>query len=494
MNSFTMAQDLQSFIKQLEKIGQLKRIKRPISIVHEMTEIHRRVIKAKGAALLFENPLRGDGSISPIPVLVNLFGTIERVAMGLGVEVEGLPQLGETLVELCRPPTFSSLNDVWKKLPLARSVLSMRTKTRRHAACQEVVLTGAEIDLDCLPIQHCWPGEPDPLITWPLVLTRDPENENDVNVGVYRLQRLRKDRLIMRWLAQRGGAKHYRAWQNKKRDMPVAIVIGSDPALMLSAAMPLPETISEIAFSGLLRKTCTDLIPGKTVPLMIPANAEIVIEGQVSFEKLENEGPYGDHTGYYNSVEPFPVMQVSAITMRRRPVYVSTYTGRAPDEPSRIGEALNQLFIPLVKNQFPEVVDIWLPPETCSYRTIVVSINKRYPGHAKRVILSLWSMLPQFNYTKLIIAVDPDINIRNWEDVMWAISTRFDASRDTIILENMPIDYLDFASPQEGLGGKMALDATNKLPGETHRQWGKVLTMPSAIKKSVDNYWAELGL
>lgn len=486
--------DLNAFIKLLESRNLLKRIKRPVSIQHEMTEIHKRVLEKHGPALLFEKPINEHGVISKIPVLTNLFGTVERVALGLGIEEKSLPDLGQSLSDLREPSGISSLSDLWKKLPMARSVLSMRTKTKRSASCQEIILTGDDIDLGVLPIQTCWPDEPAPLVTWPLVMTVDPDNRSDVNLGVYRLQKLGNSHLIMRWLAHRGGAKHHHKWQKLQRDMPVTIIIGADPALILSAVMPLPETMSEVAFSGLLRKSPTDLVQAKTVPLMVPAQAEIIIEGYVSHKNTANEGPYGDHTGYYNAVEPFPIMEITAITMRESPIYLSTYTGRPPDEPSRIGEALNQLFVPLVKKQFPEITDIWLPPEACSYRAIIVAIDKRYAGQAKRVMLGLWGMLPQFNYTKLMIAVDPDINIRNWDDVIWALSTRFDPSRDTTILDNMPIDYLDFASPIEGLGGKMALDATNKVKGETTREWGKVLKMPDEVKSKVDAYWKDLGL
>lgn len=486
--------NLNTFLHVLQRHNLLKKISRPVALCYEMTEISKRTVEKNGPALFFEQPLRADGSISPIPVVTNLFGSVERVALGLGIKPCQLSDFGQSLADLREPTAISSLSEVWHKLSLAHSALSMRSRVKRSAPCQDITWRGKEIDLDLLPIQWCWPGEPDPLITWPLVITRAVADENDVNVGVYRLQRLSKDQLIMRWLAHRGGARHHQMWKKQQRDMPVAIVIGADPALMLSAVMPLPEHLSEIAFSGLLRKSRTKLVKAKTIELFVPSEAEIVIEGYVSWENEANEGPYGDHTGYYNSVEPFPVMQVSAITMRAKPIYVSTFTGRPPDEPSRIGEALNQLFLPMVKKQFNEVVDIWLPPEACSYRAVIVALEKRYAGQAKRVMLGIWGMLPQFNYTKIMIAVDPDINIRNWHDVIWALSTRFDPARDSTILTDMPIDYLDFASPQEGLGSKMALDATTKLAGETDRQWGKLLTMPHHITNKVDGYWHELGL
>jgi len=489
-----IASDLGTFVRYLEEQHLLKRITYPVSIVHEMTEVHKRVLEEYGPALLFEKPQLANGKISTIPILTNLFGTVERVALGLGVRADELGLLGQRLANLREPPTLSTFSDIWQKIPLARSLWSMRSKIRKHAQCQDIVYRGADVDLDSLPIQWCWPEEPDPLITWPMVITRAPDNATNVNVGVYRLQKLAKNKLIMRWLAHRGGAKHHQLWKKQGRDMPVAIAIGADPPLMLSAVMPLPETMSELAFSGLFRKSPTEVVEGQTVDILVPANAEIIIEGMVSFEDVANEGPYGDHTGYYNAVEPFPVMQVTAITMRKNPIYLSTYTGRPPDEPSRIGEALNQLFVPFVKSQFAEVTDIWLPPEACSYRTMIVALDKRYAGQAKRLMLSLWGMLPQFNYTKIMIAVDPDIDIRNWHDVIWALSTRFDPARDTTILNNMPIDYLDFASPVEGLGSKVALDATTKLPGETTRAWGKVLTMPESVKSKVDEYWKHLGI
>lgn len=486
--------NLPDFMTELENRKNLKRISTPVSLKYEITEIHRRVLLDGGPALLFEKPVFENGKVSPIPVLANLFGTEERIAWGLGVSLDGLEKLGEDLAALRSPDPVQSLGEVWQKLPMAQAFLTMRPKNIRRASCQERVFKGEDVDLSMLPIQWCWPEEPAPLITWGLVMTTAPDDPNDVNVGVYRMQVLGKDRLIMRWLAHRGGAKHHHAWQKLGRDMPVAVIIGADPATILSAVMPLPENISELSFSGLLRKARTPLVRALTVPLSVPAHAEIVIEGTVSTAETAEEGPYGDHTGYYNSVDLFPVMQVSAITMRNKPIYLSTYTGRPPDEPSRLGEALNRIFVPLVKKQFPEITDIWLPPEACSYRAMIVAIDKRYPGQAKRVMLGLWGMLPQFNYTKLMIAVDSDINVRNWDDVVWALSTRFDASRDVTILDNMPIDYLDFSSPKSGLGGKMALDATNKMPPETDREWGKVLSMSQDVQKRVDDLWPLLGL
>jgi len=486
--------DLRAFLAYLEARGQLVRIRKPVSVVHEITEIHRRVLAENGPVLLFEQAVRADGKRSPIPIVVNLFGTVERVAWGFGVLPEQLQQLGEALAEMRDPTPPQSIVDALGKLPMARAALAMRPKAAKTTPAQQVVWKGDEIDLGQLPIQVPWSREPAPLITWPLVFTRSPEPNGADNVGVYRIQVLGKDRVIMRWLAHRGGAKHHHQWQKLGRDMPVAIVIGADPAMILSAVLPLPENLSEIKFSGLLRGERPQLANCVSVPLQIPADAEIVIEGIVSATETAPEGPYGDHTGYYNSVEQFPVMTVTAITMRRDPIYLSTYTGRPPDEPSRLGEAFNDVFLPVAKRQFPEIVDLWLPPEACSYRIAVASIKKRYPGQARRLMMGLWSMLPQFSYTKLLIIVDDDINVRDWADVMWAVSTRSDTSRDMVSITDTPIDYLDFASPKSGLGGKLGIDATNKIGSETAREWGEVLTMDDAVVKRVDAMWSSLGL
>ncbi|MDK1493621.1 UbiD family decarboxylase [Sinorhizobium sp. 7-81] len=485
---------LQDFTSALERDGELKRISRPVSLVHEVTEIHRRVLASGGPALLFEKLVDASGRVHEIPLLANLFGAQARIERGFGLEPGGLPFFAEELAELRDPRAPASLRDAWEKLPLLRSALSMRPKHRSRAPCQEIVWSGPEIDLANLPIQWCWPGEPAPLITWPLVITMAPDDPTDINVGIYRMQVLGRDRTIVRWLAHRGGARHHRLWQRKGLDMPVAVAIGADPATILASVMPLPDGLSELNFSGLIRRRRTQLANGRTVPLPVPANAEIVLEGTVSASDTADEGPYGDHTGYYNSVDRFPVMTLSAITMRRNPIYLSTYTGRPPDEPSRLGEAMNVLFVPLVKKQYPEIVDLWLPPEACSYRAMVVAIDKRYPGQAKRLMMGLWSMLPQFSYVKLIIVVDPDINVRSWPEVVWALSTRFDASRDVTIVADTPIDYLDFASPRSGLGGKLGLDATTKIGAETDREWGRVLDMSPEVKADVDRMWPELGL
>jgi 4-hydroxy-3-polyprenylbenzoate decarboxylase len=488
--------DLRTFLALLDSRGLLKRIAEPVSTVLDMTEIHRRVLHAGGPALLFEKPLLPDGTPSPIPVLVNLFGTVERVALGFGIEPTHLDRLGEELAALRDPTPPDGMKDALAKLPLLKAALSMRPKTVGAAPVQERVLTGDAVDLSRLPVQTCWPGEPAPLVTWPLVITRPPETTSTAkyNVGVYRLQVAGPNRLIARWLAHRGGAHHHRAWAAKGEKMPVAVVIGADPGTILAGVLPLPQDLSELHFSGLTRGERARLVPAKTVPLKVPADAEMVIEGWVSPTETLPEGPYGDHTGYWNSVEDFPVLEVSAVTMRREPIYLSTFTGRPPDEPSRIGEAFNRLFLPLLKKQFPEVVDFWLPPEACSYRVAVVAIRKAYPGQARRVMMGLWSMLPQFAYTKFVIVVDADIDVRSWDDVLWAISTRSDPSRDVMLVDRTPIDYLDFASPKSGLGGKMGLDATTKIGTETEREWGRVLEQSPEVAARVDALWSRLGL
>lgn len=485
---------LPAFTAFLEQRGQLVRIREPVSLVHEITEIHRRVLEDGGPALLFEKPVRPDGTTSDTPLLANLFGLRERIAWGLGIEAGDIGGLADLLASLREPRPPHSLKEAWENVPLLKAALSMGTRKVAQAPCQEIVYEGERIDLARLPVQWCWPGEPAPLVTWPLVITAAPDDPADVNVGIYRMQVLGRNRLILRWLAHRGGARHHRMWQRLERDMPVAVAIGCDPASILSAVMPLPEGMSELAFAGVLRGGLTRVVKAKTQPILVPANAEIVLEGTVSFEETADEGPYGDHTGYYNAVEKFPALTLSAITMRRKPIYLSTYTGRPPDEPSRLGEVMNELFLPIARKQFPEIVDLWLPPEACSYRAMVVSIDKRYPGQARRLMMGLWSMLAQFSYTKLIIVVDADINVRSWTDVMWAVATRFDASRDALVVSDTPIDYLDFASPKPGLGGKLGMDATTKLPPETDREWGKVLAMSGEVKARIDAIWERLGL
>jgi 4-hydroxy-3-polyprenylbenzoate decarboxylase len=424
----------------------------------------------------------------------------------MGVTLEGrarstaadLREVGELLAFLRAPEPPRGFKDALEMLPLARTVMAMRPQTVKRAPVQEVVWTGEQIDLSKLPIQTCWPGEPAPLITWPLVVTKGPstEREDDYNLGIYRMQVIGRDRTIMRWLAHRGGAQHHRRWKaaGKPEPLPACAVIGADPGTILAAVTPVPETLSEYQFAGLMRGAKLDLVPAKTVPLMVPAQAEIVLEGYVHLDEYADEGPYGDHTGYYNSVERFPVFQVTAVTMRRDPIYLTTFTGRPPDEPSVLGEALNEVFIPLLRQQFPEIVDFWLPPEGCSYRIAVVSMKKAYPGHAKRVMMGVWSYLRQFMYTKWVIVVDDDINARDWKDVMWALSTRMDPARDITLVESTPIDYLDFASPESGLGSKIGLDATNKWPPETKREWGEKLGMDKAVVAEVTRRWKSLGL
>lgn len=491
---------LRDFIDLLEKSGRLVRVSAPVSPDLEMTEIQTRLLAEKGPAVLFENVVRPDGTRSDIPVLVNLFGTVERVAWGMDREPSQLRAVGETLAFLRQPEPPGGWREALDMLPLLRTVMAMKPRTVSSAPCQEVVLTGDDIDLGRLPIQTCWPGEPAPLITWPLIVTQGPNPKGDkqdaFNLGIYRLQVTGKNTTLMRWLKHRGGAQHHQRWKGtgKREPLPVAAVIGADPGTILAAVTPVPDTLSEYQFAGLLRGKKVELVDCKTVPLKVPAEAEIVLEGHVSLDDYGDEGPYGDHTGYYNSVEKFPVFTISAITMRRKPIYLSTFTGRPPDEPSVLGEALNEVFIPLFQQQFPEVVDFWLPPEGCSYRIAVVSMKKAYAGHAKRVMMGVWSYLRQFMYTKWVIVVDADIDARDWKQVMWALSTRMDPARDITVIENTPIDYLDFASPVSGLGSKIGLDATDKFPGETHREWGRQIKMDQAVVDKVDAMWSDLGL
>jgi 4-hydroxy-3-polyprenylbenzoate decarboxylase len=496
--------NLRDFIAVLEREGELVRVSEPVSSVLEITEICTRLLARGGPAVLFENVMRADGQRSDMPCLANLFGTVKRVAMGVTMEGKTrttageLREVGELLAFLRSPAPPRGLREAMEMLPLARTVMGMRPQVVKRAPVQRIVLTGDDIDLTALPVQTCWPGEPAPLITWPLVVTKGPstDREDDFNLGIYRMQVLGKDRAIMRWLAHRGGAQHYRRWKAAGRPdaLPACAVLGADPGLILAAVTPVPDTLSEYQFAGLLRGAKAELVPAKTQPLLVPAQAEIVIEGEVRLDEQADEGPYGDHTGYYNSVEPFPVFHVTAITMRRDPIYLTTHTGRPPDEPSVLGEALNEVFIPLLRGQFPEITDFWLPPEGCSYRIAVVAMKKAYPGHAKRVMMGVWSYLRQFMYTKWVIVVDDDINARDWKDVMWALSTRMDPARDITLIENTPIDYLDFASPESGLGSKIGLDATNKWPPETHREWGREIRMDPAVVETVTARWAKLGL
>jgi 4-hydroxy-3-polyprenylbenzoate decarboxylase len=488
---------LRDFMSRLEGAGKLVRVATPVSPHLEMTEIQTRLLAEQGPAVLFENVVRRDGGRYAMPVLVNLFGTVERVAWGMDREPHQLREIGETLAFLKQPEPPGGWREALELLPLLKTVMAMKPKSVGSAPCQEVVLTGADIDLAALPIQGCWPGEPAPLITWPLVVTKGPgeRREDAFNLGIYRMQVTGRDTTLMRWLKHRGGAQHHQRWKQERREpLPAAAIIGADPATILAAVTPVPDTLSEYQFAGLLRGRKVELVDCRTVPLKVPAAAEIVIEGHVALDEYGEEGPYGDHTGYYNAVERFPVFRVSAITMRREPIYLSTFTGRPPDEPSVLGEALNEVFIPLLTQQFPEIVDFWLPPEGCSYRIAIVSMKKAYPGHAKRVMMGVWSFLRQFVYTKFVIVVDDDIDARDWKDVMWAVSTRMDPARDITVVENTPIDYLDFASPQSGLGGKIGLDATNKWPPETQREWGRQIRMSDDIIAEVTAKWASYGL
>jgi len=487
--------DLRDFMSQLEKTGELKRIGVEVDTRLEMTEICDRVLRAEGPAILFEKPRTG-GNVHDIPVLANLFGTPKRVALGMGEEsVQALREVGKLLAYLKEPEPPKGLKDAWDKLPILKQVLNMAPKTVSSAPCQEVVWEGKDVDLARLPIQHCWPGDIAPLITWGLVVTRGP-HKNRQNLGIYRQQVLGPNKVIMRWLAHRGGALDFRDHQIAKpgEPFPVAVVLGCDPATILGAVTPVPDSLSEYQFAGLLRGGKTELVKCHGSALQVPASAEIVLEGVIHPGEMALEGPYGDHTGYYNEQAEFPVFTIERITMRRNPIYHSTYTGKPPDEPAVLGVALNEVFVPLLQKQYPEIVDFYLPPEGCSYRMAIVSIKKQYPGHAKRIMFGIWSFLRQFMYTKTIIVVDDDIDIRDWKEVIWAMTTRMDATRDTTLVDNTPIDYLDFASPVAGLGSKMGLDATNKWPGETTREWGRPIVMDADVKKRVDNLWQELGL
>lgn len=483
--------DLRDFIEQLEKQGELKRITAEVDPHLEMTEISDRVLRAGGPALLFENP-KGYNT----PVLTNLFGTPERVAMGMGEEsVEALRGVGQLLAMLKEPEPPKGFRDALNLIPKYRKVLDMAPKKISKPACQAVVIEGDQVDLGKIPVQHCWPGDVAPLITWGLVITKGPHKKRQ-NLGIYRQQVLGRNRLIMRWLSHRGGALDFREWQQEHpgEPFPVSVALGADPATILGAVTPVPDTLSEYAFAGLLRGSRTELAQCLGNDLQVPASAEFVLEGFIYPDDMAPEGPFGDHTGYYNEVDSFPVFTVERITHRVDPIYHSTYTGRPPDEPAILGVALNEVFVPILQKQFPEIVDFYLPPEGCSYRMAVVSMKKQYPGHAKRVMMGVWSFLRQFMYTKFVIVVDDDINTRDWTDVIWAMTTRMDPARDTMMVENTPIDYLDFASPVSGLGSKMGFDATNKWAGETTREWGEPITMQADIKAKVDDMWSDLGI
>ncbi len=488
--------DLRDFIAQLETRGELRRVGIEIDTRLEMTEICDRVLRAGGPAILFDKP-KGQS----MPVLANLFGTPRRVALGMGQEsVEALRDVGRLLAYLKEPEPPKGLKDAWDKLPVLKQVLNMSPRIVSSAPCQEIVWEGTDVDLSRLPIQHCWPGDAAPLITWGLTVTRGPAKPRQ-NLGIYRQQVIGRNKVIMRWLAHRGGALDFRdhCLQSPGQPFPVAVVLGCDPATILGAVTPVPDNLSEYQFAGLLRGAKTELVKclgslQAKADLQVPASAEIVLEGYIDPAETALEGPYGDHTGYYNEQSTFPVFTIERICMRRNPIYHSTYTGKPPDEPAMLAVALNEVFVPLLQRQYPEIVDFYLPPEGCSYRLATVSIRKQYPGHAKRVMLGIWSFLRQFMYTKFIIVVDDDINVRDWKEVIWAMTTRVDAARDTLIAENTPIDYLDFASPVAGLGSKMGIDATSKWPGETTREWGRPIVMDAEVKARVDALWGELGL
>ncbi|WP_108126393.1 4-hydroxy-3-polyprenylbenzoate decarboxylase [Saccharospirillum mangrovi] len=483
--------DLRDFLTGLEQRGELLRITEPVNPKLEMTDLCDRVLRKAGPALLFENPTGFD-----MPVLGNLFGTPERVAMGMGAEsLQDLREIGKVLSYLKEPDPPKGLKDAWDKAPLLKKVLSMAPKTVRKAACQEEIFEGPDVDLGKLPVWTCWPEDAAPLVTWPLVITQGPQGGR-VNLGIYRQQVIGKNKLIMRWLSHRGGALDFQAWQKEKpgEPFPIAVALGADPATILGAVTPVPDSLSEYAFAGLLRDSRTELVKCGIHDLKVPASAEIILEGFLYPGEMADEGPYGDHTGYYNEVECFPVFTVERMTHRHNPIYHSTYTGRPPDEPAVLGVALNEVFVPILQKQFPEIVDFYLPPEGCSYRLAVVSMKKQYAGHAKRVMMGVWSFLRQFMYTKYVIVVDDDVDARDWKDVIWAMTTRMDPKRDTVLIENTPIDYLDFASPVAGLGSKMGMDATNKWPGETDREWGRPISKDAEVSKKVDELMNKLGL
>ncbi len=484
-------QDLRDFLRQLEAAGELRRIGVEVDPHLEITEIADRVLRSGGPALLFERP-RGHS----MPVLANLFGSVRRVALGMGAEsVEALREVGRLLAFLKEPEPPKGLKDAWEKWPVLKQVLHMSPRLVSSAPCQEVLWEGKDVDLARLPIQTCWPEDAAPLITWGLTVSRGPHKARQ-NLGIYRQQLIGPNRLIMRWLAHRGGALDYREHCQTRPEDPfaVAVVLGADPATTLAAVTPVPDSLSEYQFAGLLRGAKTELVKCLGSDLQVPARAELVLEGVIHPGDTALEGPYGDHTGYYNERAEFPVFTVERISMRRDAIYHSTYTGKPPDEPAMLGVALNEVSVQLLQKQFPEIVDFYLPPEGCSYRLAVVSLKKQYPGHAKRVMFGVWSFLRQFMYTKLIIVTDDDVDVRDWKEVIWALTTRVDAARDTLIVDNTPIDYLDFASPVAGLGSKMGIDATSKWPGETNREWGRPIVMSAAVKKRVDAIWGDLGL
>jgi 4-hydroxy-3-polyprenylbenzoate decarboxylase len=487
--SLPLFNDLDSFLSFLEDKGVSRTIAAPVSMQLELTEIHRKVIAADGPVLRVARPLDHRGASARMPVVTNLFGTVERVAWGLGTEADGLERLGELMAWMRTPQPPRNLRQVRRMLPVARSALQSRP--RIVGAPRE--WRDAEPDFSLLPVQTCWPGDAGPLITWPVVVTRPPgeDDTGTYNLGVYRMQVIGCDRAILRWLPMRGGAAHHRLWRARGEEMPVAVVIGADPATLLAAVMPAPEGVTELALAGLIGGRRAALAPCASIPLHVPASAEIVLEGTVSPEETALEGPFGDHTGYYNAPEHYPVFRLKRMRMRDRANYLTTFTGRAPDEPSVLGAALLEVFKPLLRRQMPEIIDVWLPPEACSYRIAVIAIAKKYAGQARRIMMGFWSLLPQFSMTKMLIVVDDDIDIRSWPDVMWAIATRTDPGRDLMLVERTPIDQLDFASPLEGLGGKLGFDATRKIGAETAREWGVMLKMDGSVCRRVSERWEE---
>ncbi len=483
--------DLRDFIDQLEQMGELKRVRHEVDPYLELTEICDRTLKAGGPALLFENVKNHS-----VPVLANLFGTARRVALAMGEDsVAALREVGKLLAFLKEPDPPKGMKDAWEKMGVFKQVLNMAPKVVKQAPCQQVIIDQDAVDLSSLPIQTCWPGDAAPLITWGLVITRGPEKDRQ-NLGIYRQQVIARNKVIMRWLSHRGGALDYRDWVQQYPDepFPVAVALGADPATTLGAVTPVPDTLSEFAFAGLLRGKKTEIVKSQVGDLSVPARAEMILEGYIYPGEVAEEGPFGDHTGYYNETEIFPVFTIERITHRKDPIYHSTYTGRPPDEPAILGVALNEVFVPILQKQFPEIIDFYLPPEGCSYRVAVVSIKKKYPGHAKRVMMGVWSFLRQFMYTKIVIVVDDDVNTRDWKDIIWAISTRVDPVRDFTLVSNTPIDYLDFASPVSGLGSKVGIDATNKWKGETEREWGQPISMDESVKQRIDSIWDDLGI
>jgi 4-hydroxy-3-polyprenylbenzoate decarboxylase len=496
MGSVMGYRDLRDFLSQLERSGELKRVRAEVDPNLEMTEICDRVLKSGGPALLFEKP-KGN----TIPVLGNLFGTTRRVALAMGAEpganpLEALRDVGVLLAFLKEPEPPRGFRDVLERwIPIVKQVMPMTPKEVSGAPCQQLAWEGKDIDLARLPVQTCWPEDAGPLITWGLTVTRGPRKPRQ-NLGIYRQQLIAPNKLIMRWLPHRGGAIDFREHLEAQtgHPFPVAVALGADPATILAAVAPIPDTLSEYQFAGLLRGSRTEVAKCLGSDLQVPASSEIVLEGVIHPGETAVEGPFGDHTGYYNEQETFPVLTVERVTLRRDPIYHSTYTGKPPDEPAVLGAALNEVFVPILRKQFPEIEDFYLPPEGCSYRLAVVSMKKQYPGHAKRVMFGIWSVLRQFMYTKFVVVTDDDVNIREWKEVVWALTTRVDAGRDVLVVENTPIDYLDFASPVAGLGSKMGIDATSKWKTETSRSWGRPIAMRADVKKRVDALWNDLGL